>query len=46
MCVLFVYILLKVVNYYDFGVLSMSVVGFQKSLDRARCVGGVGSIQF
>ena len=25
--------LLKVVNYYDFSVLSMSVMGFQKSLN-------------
>ena len=33
--------LLKVINHYDFNVLSMSVMGFQKSLDK-----GVGSIQF
>ena len=30
---LFVYTLLKVVSYYDLSVLSMSVRGFQKSLD-------------
>ena len=30
MCILFVYALLKVVSYYDFSVLSMSVMGFQK----------------
>ena len=30
MCILFVYTLLKVVNYYDLSVLSMSVMGFQK----------------
>ena len=39
MCILSVYTLLEVVGYYDFNVLSMSVMGFQKkkSLD-----GGVG----
>ena len=30
MCILSVYTLLKVVGYYDFSVLSMSVMGFQK----------------
>ena len=30
MCILSVYALLKVVGYYDFSVLSMSVMGFQK----------------
>ena len=30
MCILSVYTLLKVVGYYDFSVLSMSVIGFQK----------------
>ena len=35
---------LKVVGYYDLRVLSMSVMGFQKSLDGA-WVGGVSSIQ-
>ena len=40
MCILFVYTLLKVVTYYDLGVLSMSVMGFQKNWD------GVSSIQF
>ena len=34
MCSLSVYTLLKVVGYYDFNVLSMSVMGFEeKSLD-------------
>ena len=30
MCILFVYMLLKVVSHYDLTVLSMSVMGFQK----------------
>ena len=30
MCILYVYTLLKGVGYYDFSVLSMSVMGFQK----------------
>ena len=38
-------ILLKVVGYYDLSVLSMSVMGFQKSLDGG-WVGGVSSIHF
>ena len=39
MCILFVNTLLKVVSYYDFSVLTMSMMGFQnKSLD----VGWVG----
>ena len=34
MCILFVHTLLKVVSYYDWSFLSMSVMGFQKtSLD-------------
>ena len=33
LCVPFVYTLIKVVSYYDLRVLSMSVMGFQKSLD-------------
>ena len=33
MCILFVNTLLTVVSYYDLSVLSMSVMGFQKSLD-------------
>ena len=37
--------LLKVVSHYDLSVLSMSVKGFQKSVDR-ECVGGVSSIHF
>ena len=46
MCILFVYTLLKVVSYYELGVLSMSVMGFQKkSLDGGGWVGGVSSIQ-
>ena len=32
MCIFFVYALLKVVSHYDLSVLSMSVMGFQKSL--------------
>ena len=40
---MFVYTLLKVVSYYDLSVLSMSVMGFKKSLDRG-WVGGVSSI--
>ena len=44
MCVLFVYTLLKVVSYYDLSVLSMSVMGLQKSLD-AGWVCGMSSIQ-
>ena len=39
MCVLFVYTLLKVVNYYNLSVLSMSVMGFQK-----KSVGGWGKL--
>ena len=35
--------LLNVVSHYDLSVLSMSVIGFQKKLDRG--VGGVSSIQ-
>ena len=30
MCILSLYTLLKVVGYYDFSVLSMSMIGFQK----------------
>ena len=33
MGILYVYTLLKVVSYYDLSVLSMSVMGFQQSLD-------------
>ena len=34
MCILSIFTLLKLVGYYDLGVLSMSVMGFQKkSLD-------------
>ena len=36
MCIQYVYALLKVVDYYDFSVLSMSMMGFQKK----RLVGG------
>ena len=40
MFILFVYTLLKVVNYYDFSVLSMSVMGIQKKKwDRGEWVG-------
>ena len=44
MCILFVYTLLNVVSYYYLNVLSMSVMGFQKSMDGG-WVGGVSSIQ-
>ena len=40
------YTLLKVVGYYDFSVLSMSVMGFQKKSLGGGWVGGVSSIQF
>ena len=39
MCILSVYALLKVVGYYDLSVLSMSEMGFQKSLDGGGRVG-------
>ena len=42
MCILFVYtvcILLKVFSYYDLSVMSLSVIGFQKSLDGGGWVG-------
>ena len=39
------YTLLKVVGYYDFSVLSMSVMVSKKSLDGG-WVGGLSSIQF
>ena len=38
--------LLKVVGYYDFSVLSMSVMGFQKQSLDGVWVSGVSSIQF
>ena len=38
------YTLLKVVGFYDFRVLSMSVMGFQKKIGWGG--GGVSSIQF
>ena len=41
MCIMFVYTLLKVVCCYDLSVLSMSVMGLQKSLDG---VGGWGEL--
>ena len=34
MCIPFIYTLLKVVSYNDLSVLSMSVMGLKKSLDR------------
>ena len=37
--------LLNIVSYFDLSVLSMSVMGFQKSLDRG-VGGGVTSIPF
>ena len=47
MCILFVYTfihftLFKVVSYYDLSVLSMSVMGFQKSLHGGVVGGGGG----
>ena len=39
MCILSVHTLLKVVGYYDLSVLSMLVMGFQKSLDGGGWVG-------
>ena len=45
MCTLFVYTLLKVVNYYDLSVMSMSVIGFQKNSLDGGLVGGVSPIQ-
>ena len=45
MCVLFVYTLLKVVNYYYLSVLSMLVMSFQKESLDGCWVGGVSSIQ-
>ena len=33
MCILSVYTLIKVVSYYDLSILSMSVMGFKKSLE-------------
>ena len=44
MCILPVYALLKVVGYYDFSVLSMSVVGFQKKKFGWGGVGGWGEL--
>ena len=43
MCILFKYTLLKCVSYYDLCVLSISVMGFQKSFDR---VGELYSVIF
>ena len=44
MCILFVYTLLKVVNYYDLSFLYMSGIGFQNKFEWG-WVGGVSSIQ-
>ena len=44
MCILYVYILLTVFGFYDLSILSMSMMGFQKSLDGG-WVGEVSSIQ-
>ena len=44
MCILSVYTLLKVVGYYDWSILSMSVMGFRKKVWMG--MGGVSSIQF
>ena len=40
-----IYIVLKVVSYYDLSVVSMSVMGFQKKSLDGGWVGGVSSIQ-
>ena len=45
MCIQSVYILLKVVVYYDLSVLSMSVMGFEKKIGWG-WVGWVRCIQF
>ena len=45
MCILVVYTLLKVVNYYDLSVLSMSVMGFKKKKKIGWGRWGVSSIQ-
>ena len=42
MCILCVHVLLKVVSHHNLSVLSMSLMGFQKSLDRG--VGGWGEL--
>ena len=42
MCIRSVYILLKVVGYYDLSVLSMSVMGFQKKFEWGWVDGWVG----
>ena len=42
MCILFIFTLLKAINYYDSSVLYMSVMGLKKKSGR---VGGVSSIQ-
>ena len=42
MCILSVYTLLKVVNYYNLGVLTMSVIGFQKNEEVWMWSGWVG----
>ena len=45
MCILSVYTLLKVVGYYDFSVLSLSVMGFQqKKFGWGVGVGGWGEL--
>ena len=50
MCILYLHIifyaLVKVVGYYDFSFLSMSVMGFQKKFGWEGWVGGVSYIQF
>ena len=45
MCILFVYTLLKVVNYYDFEYFVFECLGFQKTSLHGGWVGGVSSIQ-
>ena len=45
MCILFVFTLFKVVNYYDFEYFVFECLGFQKTSLDGRWVGGVSSIQ-
>ena len=45
MCILFVYTLLKGVNYYDFEYFVFECLGFQKTSLDGGWVGGVSSIQ-
>ena len=46
MCIMSVHTLLKVICYYDFSVLPMLVMGFQKKNLDGGWVDGVSSIQY